>query len=129
MLTLFSPLEQFQIVPIFFFTLGKYDFSLTNSTVIMVLGAAAFCFILKTLLVNDFYFLIPNRWQNLIESLYELTSGLLFDIVGQKGQKYFPFLFSLLAFLLMSNLIGLIPYSFTVTSHLIVTFSLALMSF
>jgi ATP synthase subunit 6 len=77
---------------------------------------------------KQFYF-IPQHWQLVIESLYATVSETLVNNVGEKGQKYFPFIFTLFTFVLISNLIGLVPYSFTITSHIIVTFSLALMVF
>jgi ATP synthase subunit 6 len=77
---------------------------------------------------NHFYF-IPNNWQILIEICYETISQLLFDNLNIEGEKYFPFISVLFTFILFSNLIGLIPYSFTITSHLIITFSLSLAVF
>ena len=70
---------------------------------------------------------IPNRYQSVLESMYELVAGLLSDNVGTRGQGYFPFIFSLFAFLLMVNLIGMVPYSYTITSQLIVTLLFSLM--
>jgi ATP synthase subunit 6 len=61
--------------------------------------------------------------------LYETVLGMLLDNVGPRGQQYFPFIFTLFLFLLIANVIGLVPYSFTITSHLIVTFALALATF
>jgi|TARA_B110000902_G_scaffold231968_1_gene274634 F-type H+-transporting ATPase subunit a len=72
---------------------------------------------------------VPSRWQFLFEVLYETVLGMLVDNVGNRGQKYFPFIFSVFLFVLIANVIGLVPYSFTVTSHLILTFSLALTTF
>jgi ATP synthase subunit 6 len=73
---------------------------------------------------------IPNRWQAMVEITYEMIANLLIkDIVGIIGQGYFPFIFSIFSFILLSNLIGLVPYSFTTTSQLIVTFSLAFFIF
>ena len=78
---------------------------------------------------DNSFFIIPSSWQVLIEVIYETVSQLLFDNLGVKGEKYFPFVSVLFTFILIANLIGLIPYSFTVTSHLIVTFLLALTVF
>jgi ATP synthase subunit 6 len=125
-----SPLEQFQILPIVPINVGGFDFSLTNSTVIVAVGLFCFCFILNSL-VNDrgSYNLVPSRWQIIIEEIYQLVVGLLKDTVGTKGREFFPYIFALFSFILVANLIGLIPYSFTVTSHIIVTFSLAIGTF
>ena len=125
-----SPLEQFQILPIISFSFLGFDFSITNSVAILFLGLSSFCFVLNGLVNQKSQFcLIPNRFQVLIEGLYELVTGLLKDTIGAKGQVYFPYIFSIFSFILIANLIGLVPYSFTVTSHLIVTFSLAIMAF
>mmetsp|Transcript_25936 Transcript_25936/g.79837 ORF Transcript_25936/g.79837 Transcript_25936/m.79837 type:complete len:257 (-) Transcript_25936:309-1079(-) len=126
-----SPLEQFQIVPIIPIYLGNYNFSITNSVFISSLGIFGFFFLLYSLInKTNFYFFMPNRWQILVEMFYEVIAGLLIkDIVGLKGEVYFPYFFSIFFFILVSNLIGLIPYSFTITSQLIVTFSLAFFLF
>jgi ATP synthase subunit 6 len=127
----YSPLEQFQIIPVFPIHLGKLDISLTNSTIISGLSLFFFLTFLFILLDRKNYslFLVPNRWQTMIETLYKVLVGMVTDNVGPKGEKYFPFIFTLFLFIVTSNLIGLVPYSFTLTSHLIVTFSLALIVF
>lgn len=138
---LISPLEQFRILPIIPVNLGIFDFSFTNSALILSIALGSFLFLVFLLNSPNLYlkkgdapntgiFLVPNnRWFLLLEDLYKVISGLLFDNVGIKGQKYFPFLFGVFIFVLQSNLIGLVPYSFTATSHIIVTFSLALIVF
>ena len=78
----------------------------------------------KTDTISSF-FLIPNNWQLLLESIYEVVSQLVFDNLNEEGEKYFPFISVIFTFILFNNLIGLVPYSFTVTSHLIVTFILS----
>lgn len=72
---------------------------------------------------------VPGRWQSMVELSYEFVAGMVRDNVGSAGRRYFPFVFSLFMFILFANLIGLLPYSFTVTSHIIVTFSMALFVF
>ena len=69
---------------------------------------------------------MPTRWQSMAELCYEFVANMIRDNVGTEGKKYFPFIFSLFMFILFCNLIGMIPYTFTVTSHIIVTFALAL---
>ena len=71
--------------------------------------------------------LVPTRWQSMAELSYEFIANMIRDNVGSEGKKYFPFIFSLFMFILFCNLIGMIPYTFTVTSHIIVTFALALL--
>jgi len=89
-----------------------------------------FCFFILTfssnqLALNGNGYLIPNRSQSVFESLYKFISNIVFENLGKAGQTYFPFIFALFIFLLLSNVLGLIPYSFTVTSHFIVTFTLS----
>jgi len=127
----YSPLEQFQIIPIFSVHLGNLDFSITNYTLITLL--VVFIFITYLFILTDrknfSLFLIPNRWQSIIETLYKVMISMVSDNVGPKGEKYFPFIFVLFLFVVLTNLIGLVPYSLTLTSHLIVTFSLAMIVF
>lgn len=132
-----SPLDQFRILPIFNNDLIGLDLSFTNSALILFLSLGSFLFLASLyqspalLFSNESgAFLVPNnRWFSLFDSLYLVIYSLIYDNVGQKGQPYFPFLFVVFIFVLESNLIGLIPYSFTTTSHIIVTFSLALIVF
>lgn len=132
-----SPLEQFRILPIFGSEIGNFDFSFTNEALILFIALGSFLYLSFLQVSPNLYllgdsgsFLVPNnRWFLLIENLYLAISGLLYDNVGIKGQLHFPFIFVLFLFVLQANLIGLIPYSFTATSHIIVTFSLALIVF
>ena len=71
------------------------------------------------------FYLIPNTWQFFIEMIYDIISQLLFDNVNLKGEKYFPYISTIFLFVLLSNITGLIPYTFTVTSHIIITFTLS----
>jgi len=127
---LFSPLEQFQICILIPFHFGSIDLSITNAAFFMGFGIFTFFLLLNFLFStkNQFYF-IPGKWQIFIETLYSTVSGMVSDNVGIKGQNYFPLVLTIFLFVLISNLIGLVPYSFTFTSHLIVTFSLALLLF
>jgi F-type H+-transporting ATPase subunit a len=73
--------------------------------------------------------LVPGRWQSMAELTYEFIANMVRENVGSEGRKYFPFVFSLFMFILVGNLLGMIPYSFTFTSHIIVTFAMALTVF
>lgn len=122
-----SPLEQFEIInlfPLFFFS---FNLSFTNSALLMFF--VVFVVFLFFSLIFFKLNLLPNYWQLGFEEFYFLTSNMVFENLGKKGQVYFPFLFSLHLFLLFSNLLGMVPYSFTVTSHIAFTFSLALSIF
>jgi ATP synthase subunit 6 len=128
---LHAPLEQFQILSLVPLKIFNFDFCITNFLLINLLALLSFrSFIYYNSLSTNYLqetssFFIPNAWQKLIESISELTAQLISDIITTDNEKYFPFISVLFNFILFSNLIGLIPYSFTATSHLIVTFTLS----
>ena len=127
---LYTPLEQFQVISLLPFKLFCLDFSFTNLLLINLLIYFCYKFLALSLTYKDNTFsLIPNSWQVCVESIYEIASQLLFDSINTEGEKYFPFVSVLFCFILLANLIGLVPYSFTITSHLIITFSLSLTIF
>ena len=76
-----------------------------------------------------FFHFLPNRFQFFIEIFYGLIYRLVYDNIGSKGQKFFPYIFTLFLFLFLANISGLVSYSFTITSHLIVAFSFAFVIF
>lgn len=120
----FDPMHQFEIqrwVPIDIFGL---DASFTNSAFFMVLivGIVA----LVTLVAIRPRELVPGRFQSIAELSYEFVAKMVRDNAGDGGQRYFPFIFSLFMFILVANLLGMVPYAFTVTSHIVVTFALAM---
>lgn len=125
-----SPLEQFQIIPILPIEIFGIDISITNQTIIVALVIFFITTFAKLLTKKDNTFaIIPNRWQSMIEIIYKLILSLVTDnIQGKSGQYFFPLVFSVFILVLSLNLIGLVPYSFTLTSHLILTlaFSLAI---
>jgi ATP synthase subunit 6 len=127
----FSPLEQFQVLPIISFHIGKIDFSITNYSLMAFLIISLFLSYLFILLdrKNFSLFLVPSRWQAIIEMLYKAMISMVSDNVGPTGEKYFPFIFTLFLFVVLCNLAGLVPYSLTLTSHLVVTVALALIVF
>lgn len=122
-----NPLAQFEIKTLVPIQLGNVDASLTNSGLFMVITVAAVTLFVTLGMRNRA--LVPGRWQSLAELSYEFIAGMIRDNVGNEGRKYFPFIFSLFMFILFANLIGLIPYSFTFTSHIAVTFAMALVVF
>jgi len=127
---LLTPLEQFQIVSLFSIKIFCLDFSITNLFLIILIVTTFFIFAVYCITSDDSsFFLAPNNWQTLIETIYETTSQILFDNLNKEGEKYFPFVSVLFLFILLVNLVGLIPYSFTITSHLIITFTLSLSIF
>ena len=122
-----SPLEQFEIVPFTNAEVGGYDISFTNSSLAMVITVAAITLFLR-LSVNT-RSIVPSRLQLISELMYNFIAQLLSDTVGDQGKRYFPFVFSLFMFVLIGNMVGMIPYQFTFTSHIIVTFALAAIVF
>ena len=122
-----NPLDQFTIKTVVPIHLGNIDVSLTNSGLFMVLTVAAITVFLSLSMRQRL--LVPGRWQSMAEISYEFIAGMIRDNVGSEGRKYFPFVFSLFMFILFANLIGLIPYAFTFTSHIAVTFAMALVVF
>ena len=122
-----SPLEQFEIVPFVEIKSNNIDLSVTNSSVSMILTVVIITLFL-TLTVNT-RAIVPSRLQLLSELSYNFIAQLLKDTVGNDGRKYFPLVFTIFMFVLVGNMVGMIPYSFTFTSHIIVTFALAIVVF
>ena len=122
-----SPLEQFVIKPIIPVEIGGVDVSFTNSALFMTIAVVlATVFLVLGMRRSD---IVPGRWQAAVELSYEFIAGLLRDTVGAEGRKYFPVIFTLFMFVLLGNLLGMVPYSFTFTSHIAVTFAMAIMIF
>jgi ATP synthase subunit 6 len=132
MLFLFSPLEQFEILPLISLNLGFLDLSITNQVVLL--------FLISFFLISLFFaslkqsdsslFITSHRWQAIIEMVYLLVLNIVTDNIKNKSaQLYFPLIFTIFFFIASMNLIGLVPYSFTVTSHMIVTLTLSLSIF
>lgn len=127
-----SPLTQFDIKPLIEIhlpeALGGLDISFTNSALWMLLAVGAVSlFLLIGTRNRDSN--VPGRWQGAVESTYEFVAGLVNDNIGEDGRRFLPFVFTLFLFILFGNLLGMIPYSFTFTSHIIVTFAMALTVF
>ena len=118
-----SPLEQFDIRPWVPAEIGGVDVSFTNSAAFMV-AAVVLASALMILSVRQ-RAMVPSRWQLLAELSYSFIAKMLSDTVGKEGRPYFPFVFTLFMFVLFGNFLGMLPYSFTFTSHLAVTFTLA----
>ena len=123
-----NPMHQFEVYRIGpEIKLGEIDISFTNASLFMVISA---------LTISLFLFLgtrekrlIPGKFQLLSEIFYNFVAKMISDTAGKKAKPYFPFIFSLFMFVLFCNMIGMIPYSFTVTSHIIVTLILAIFIF
>lgn len=122
-----NPIHQFEIQTIVPFHVGGVDLSLTNSALWMIIGTVLSVSMLRVAMSRSD--LVPGRGQMLAELTYEFIAKMVRDNIGPKGRQYFPFVFTLFMFVLMGNLLGLLPYSFTYTSHLAVTGMLALIVF
>jgi len=122
-----DPLHQFRINTIAEINVGGVDISFTNSSLWMVIAVvAATLFLTITMRARG---TIPTRGQMMAEMLYSAVAGMVRDNVGSGGQAYFPFIFTLFIFVLFGNLLGMVPGSFTFTSHIAVTFAMAAMIF
>ena len=122
-----SPIEQFEVhtkVPL---EVAGIDVSFTNSSQWMVIVLIA----LTVFMVGGMRksAVVPGRWQSMVEMAYEFVAGMVRDNVGKEGKAYFPFILTLFMFILGSNLAGMIPGSFTVTSHIAVNFAMAIFVF
>jgi len=120
-----DPIHQFVINEIVPIDIAGMNFSFTNSSLFMVataIGAAGFLY-----LTTSSRGLIPSRMQSISEMSYEFIANMLRDAAGTAGMRFFPLVFSLFMFILVANLFGMFPYFFTFTSHIIVTFALAML--
>jgi F-type H+-transporting ATPase subunit a len=120
-----NPLKQFAIHTLIPIQIGGYDISFTNSSLLMVV---AFALIVFTFFVGTTRkALVPGRFQSAVELIYEFTANVVEDNAGHGSAKYVPFVMSVFLVVLFGNILGLVPYSFTYTSHIIVTAALAVM--
>lgn len=118
-----DPIHQFAITDIVSF--GEGGFSFTNSALFMVLTVGVIvAYLLWSTAPRS---VVPGRAQVLSELMYEFVANMVRSAAGKEGMKFFPFVFSLFMFVLVANLFGMVPFFFTVTSHIIVTFALALL--
>ena len=123
-----NPMHQFNVYRIGpEISLGKIDISFTNASLFMMISALAIISVLFAGTKRKA--IVPTKIQLLTELSYTLVSKMISDTAGSKAKPYFPFVFSLFMFVLFCNMLGMLPYSFTVTSHIIVTFALAAIIF
>src|SRR5690606_21058703 len=120
-------MHQFEINRIAEFQLFGFDASFTNSSLFMVIVVALIVGFLA--LATNGRSLVPTRLQSVAELAYEFIANMVRENVGTAGMKYFPFVFTLFSFILAMNMLGMIPYPFTVPSHITVTFALAALVF
>jgi F-type H+-transporting ATPase subunit a len=121
------PLDQFKIEPLIPIHIGGVDASFTNSALLMCITVAVAS--LVVIWGSRGRALVPTRLQSLAEISYEFIAGMIDDNVGHEGRVYFPFVFSLFMFIFFGNLLGLVPYGYTFTGQIIVTFAMAAVVF
>ena len=123
-----DPIHQFQIVNLFSLgKLGNAEIAFTNSAAFMLIAVAGVTLFLVVGTASGKA--VPTRLQSAAELSYEFVASMVRSTAGSEGMKFFPFVFTIFMFVLTLNLFGLIPYGFTVTSHIIITAALALMVF
>ncbi|MCK5778286.1 MAG: F0F1 ATP synthase subunit A [Rhodospirillales bacterium] len=122
-----SPLAQFEIKTLVDINVAGIDASFTNSSLFMVLTVATVTLFLVGGMRKSA--LVPGRWQSMAELSYVFIANMLKDTVGSEGRPYFPFVFTIFMFVLVGNMWGMMPYSFTFTSHIAVTFAMAFFIF
>ena len=123
-----DPIHQFQINKLFtVLKVGATEIAFTNSAMFMLIAVLGIMFLMVGL--THAKALVPGRLQSLAEISYEFVADTLRSATGEAGMKFFPFVFTIFMFVLFANILGLLPYSFTVTSHIIVTAALALLVF
>lgn len=123
-----SPMEQFEIKALVPLELAGFDVSFTNSSLWMLLAVVSSAAFLTLSVKRDG--VVPGRMQSIVEIFHDfIMRQTLLPVMGDEGRKFFPFVFTLFIFIFFTNFLGLLPYSFTVTSHVAVTFAMALMVF
>jgi len=123
-----DPIHQFEIYPIVNLGhIGGHEFAFTNSALYMAITVVGIAALLVG--ASSSRALVPGRMQSIAELSYEFVANTIESTAGKEGLKFFPLVFTLFMFILVSNVIGLIPYTFTVASHIIITASLALLVF
>src|ERR1700738_735649 len=123
-----DPIHQFEIHKIFSLgTIGGHEIAFTNSSLYMVIAVLLIALLLVGATAGRS--LVPGRMQSLAELSYEFVATTIRSTAGSEGMKFFPLVFSLFMFILVANIVGLIPYTFTITSHIIITVSLAMVVF
>lgn len=121
-----DPIHQFNIQKIFTIGhIGNQEIAFTNSSAYMLIAVA----VIALLMLATRSELVPGRLQSMAELSYEFVANTIRSTAGEEGMKFFPLVFSLFMFIAVSNMIGIIPYNFTIASHIIITAALALLVF
>jgi F-type H+-transporting ATPase subunit a len=119
-----DPIHQFELKPIFRLGhIGNTEIAFTNASLFMIAAVAIIAILM--IAATRRRAVVPGRMQSLAEMTYEFIAGTVRSSAGEEGMRFFPLVFSLFIFILILNLLGMVPYGFTVTSHIIVTFAMA----
>ena len=122
-----NPIEQFRIEPLIKLAPAGVDISFTNSALMMALAVVGSTTLLTLAMRHKA--LVPGRAQAAAELCYSFVANMIRENIGDRGRQYFPLVFTLFSIVLLGNMLGMLPYTFTYTSHLVVTGALALMIF
>ena len=122
-----DPLHQFEIVRYLDVRVEGLDFSFTNSSLWMAFAVAGAYFLIMA--GTRQHAMVPGRLQSVVEMLYEFVAGIVRESAGKEAMRFFPLIFTLFIFILIGNMLGMVPGSFTFTSHIIVTFFMAVAVF
>ncbi|MBX3505115.1 MAG: F0F1 ATP synthase subunit A [Parvibaculum sp.] len=122
-----DPLHQFVVQPLIPLNIGGLDASFTNASLWMVVTVVAIT--LFTTLGMGKGSMVPGRMQSVVEGFYTFLADMVRDNAGHDAMRFFPFIFSLFMFIFFANMLGMLPIAFTVTSHIVVTFTLAITVF
>ena len=117
-----NPIKQFEIQPLVPLHVGNLDISYTNSALWMTIAVVVSTVLFSVAMRKRA--LVPGRMQAFAEMIYEFVASMIRENIGSKGRQYFPLIFTLFMIVLLGNMLGMLPYSFTYTSHIIVTLSL-----
>ena len=120
-----DPIAQFEVKKVFDITVAGYDLSFTNASAYMVLAVVLVIALFGYSATRSA--LVPSRLQSIGELGYEFVANMIRGVAGEEGLKFFPFIFTLFFFIFAANMIGMVPYAFTTTSHVVVTGALALL--
>ena len=120
---MYNPLEQFTITPMIRIYNDWIDLTITNSTIMLLIS------VLTILLITSSYNnkIIVNKWQRFVELTFKAVQDIVVSILpGKSNEKYIPLIINIFIFILLQNVLGLIPYSFTTTSHIAITLTFSL---
>jgi len=115
---MFSPLEQFDVIPLIFFSIRSYDFTFFNIFIPLFL---IIFFLFLIIFLKSYFKLIPYSFQSILENIIDFVFSILKNQIGKEGYLFLPFILTIFTTILLANLMSIIPFGIALTSHLIVT--------